>query len=200
MGQKRKNLLIISFDQFRGDWADGEGLQRLKLDNLENLANKSLKLEKCYTSSPQCVPARFSWITGKEPGKIGVTTNKDISLKKEAPSIIRRLQKKGWLTTIVGKTHWTSHNRHCDLRDTQNIIEGLGFNHVCEVAGPRALARVSCQLTDQWRSKGILEAYKKDMDARYRSKEKRKAWEVRETILPNALYPDLWIAQETVKL
>ena len=175
MGQKRKNLLIISFDQFRGDWTDGEGLQRLKLDNLETLANKSLKLEKCYTSSPQCVPARFSWITGKEPGKIGITINKDISLRKEAPSIIRKLQKKGWLTTIVGKTHWTSHNKRCDLRDTKNIIEGLGFNHVCEVAGPRALARVGCQLTDQWRSEGILEAYKKDMDARYRSKEQRKA-------------------------
>ena len=199
MGQKRKNLLIISFDQFRGDWADGKGLQKLKLENLERLANKSLKLERCYTSSPQCVPARFSWITGKEPGKIGVTTNKDISLSKEAPSIIRKLQKKGWLTTIVGKTHWTSHNKPCDLRDTKEIIEGLGFNHVCEVAGPRALARVSCQLTDQWRSKGILEAYKKDMDARYRSTEKRKAWEVRETILPNALYPDLWIEQESLK-
>ena len=199
MGQKRRNLLIISFDQFRGDWADGKGLQRLRLDNLETLANKSLKLERCYTSSPQCVPARFSWLTGKEPGKIGVTTNKDISLIKESPSIIRRLQKKGWHTTIIGKTHWTSHNKPCDLRDTKNIIEGLGFNNVCEVAGPRALSRVSCQLTDQWKKMGILEEYIRDMDARYRSKDEEKAWEVRETILPNFLYPDLWIGQESLR-
>ena len=46
---------------------------------------------------------------------------------------------------------------------------------------------------------GILEAYKKDMDARYRSKDEEKAWEVRETILPNALYPDLWIEQESLR-
>ena len=120
MGQKRRNLLIISFDQFR-EWADGKGLQKLKLDNLETLANKSLKLERCYTSSPQCVPARFSWLTGKEPEKIGVTTNKDISLIKESPSIIRRLQKKGWHTTIIVGKHTGHHTISLATCETQKI-------------------------------------------------------------------------------
>ena len=110
----RQNLMIISFDQWRGDWLRTEN-PVVKLKNLTELSKKGVMFERCYTSSPQCVPARLSWLTGLEPSQMGVTKNADVDLPDDAPSVIRKMQKKGWQTCIIGKTHWTKHNNKNDL-------------------------------------------------------------------------------------
>ncbi|KZR73251.1 sulfatase-like hydrolase/transferase [Prochlorococcus marinus] len=189
------NLLLITFDQWRGDWGD-PWEPVIRLPSLESLASRGWTSRRCYTSSPHCVPARFSWLTGMSPGELGVTMNMDININTGAPSIFRNLQKDGWFTSLIGKTHWTSHRLKHDLRNNEHIIKSLGFDEVLEVAGPRALRRVTCQLTDEWEQAGVLEKYRKDLKKRYSAGRSPKAWEVRETVLPLDLYPDIWIADK----
>lgn len=156
-------------------------------------------MNRCYTNSPQCVPARFSWITGLEPSQLGVTKNENITLPINAPSKMRELQEKGWYTTIVGKTHWTTHNVAGDLRESKEHIKSLGFNDVIEIAGPRALQIIECELTDDWEREGYLKKQRDDLKKRYRSINIQEAWKSRKTVLPNHLYPDIWITNQAKK-
>lgn len=183
-----QNWLLISFDQWRGDWLHQRWLQ---LPHLRRLAHEGWDVRRCYTASPQCVPARASWLTGLTPGELGVTANAVHTLPPDAPSFVRDLRDQhGYRTSLVGKTHWTPHEPGVDLRDNLPLMQALGFERVREIAGPRALAVLTCELTDRWQEAGVLEAYRADLADRYRD---GCAHTVRPSVLPEGLYPDLWL-------
>ena len=72
------NWLLITFDQWRGDWMHQDWLD---VPSIRQVASQGWDIRRCYTSSPQCIPARASWITGLRPGQLGVTTNKIFTLR-----------------------------------------------------------------------------------------------------------------------
>ena len=182
------NWLLISVDQWRGDWLHQPWLQ---LPHLQGMAREGWDVRRCYTSSPQCIPARASWLTGLTPGQLGVTANAHYTVPADAPSFVRDLRDQhGVHAVLVGKTHWTPHTKGVDLRDNLPLMRELGFEHVREIAGPRALAEVSCELTDRWKEAGVLEAYRADLLDRYHD---GCTHTVRPSVLPDALYPDLWL-------
>ena len=193
------NLLLVSFDQWRGDWADPNA-PVVSLPALEDLARNGWSARRCYTSSPHCVPARMSWLTGLEPSQLGVTRNADVSLPADAPSLVRDLRQRGWTTALVSKTHWTSHFQSSDLRANGPLLDKLGFDQACDVAGPRALRRMTCELTEAWRDAGILEAQRADLQRRYGHGRSSAAWSVRPSLLANPLYPDIWIAERGLEV
>ena len=188
MPAKPENWLLISFDQWRGDWLMQPWLH---LPALKRLAQDGWHLDRCYTASPECVPARASWLTGERPSALGVTTNQVHTMPADAPSFVRELRDQwGYATALVGKTHWTPHAAGLDLRDNLPLLRQLGFDRVREIAGPRALAVVECELTDRWREAGVLESYRRDLAERYRD---GCLHTVQPSVLPDALYPDLWL-------
>ena len=188
MNPQAQNWLLISFDQWRGDWLHQPWLH---LPHLQSIAREGWHLNRCYTSSPQCVPARASWLTGLRPSVLGVTTNKVYTVPADAPSFVRDLRDQaGYTTALVGKTHWTPHDYGIDLRDNIPLMRDLGFDRVREIAGPRAMAKVDCELTDRWRDAGVLDAYRKDLKDRY---DGACVHTVRSSVLPDELYPDLWL-------
>ncbi len=166
---------------------------------MQTLAKRSVVARRCYTSSPQCVPARLSWLTGLAPSQMGVTRNTVAEAPEDAPSMFRTLQQQGWHTALIGKTHWTNHRDPTDLRHTQARIQSLGFDRVLEIAGPKALRHVRCALTDTWEQEGWMEPYVDDMRQRYGSAEGSRAWAVRPSVLPDALYPDLWLTERALE-
>jgi len=192
------NLLLVTFDQWRGDWGDPHD-PVIALPTLQCLAAQGWTARRCYTNSPQCVPARLSWLTGLAPSQMGVTRNLPVDIPADAPSIVRELQQAGWHTALVGKTHWTSHDTPCDLNDNQRLLRHLGFDFSLEVAGPRALQRLECAITEDWRKSGVLDDQRADLKARYGGGRSPAAWRVRPTVLPNPLYPDLWIANRSLE-
>ena len=198
MKHKPANLLLVTFDQWRGDWTDPIA-PVVRLPCLERIAAHGLSARRCYTSSPQCVPARLSWLTGLAPSQLGVTRNCEAQISTNTPSIFRDLQQQGWYTELIGKTHWTSHLKPGDLRETKTLIQSAGFDRVLEVAGPRALQIMSCELTDEWKKESVFEQYLDDMKKRYRHGRTAAAWDVRPSVLPNHLYPDIWIANKGIE-
>jgi len=186
------NWLLVSFDQWRGDWFQQPWLQ---IPHLKRFASKAWQPNSCITASPQCVPARASWLTGLWPSQIGVTRNCDHKLPHDSPSFVRRLQENGWYTSLVGKTHWHPHSRGVDLRDSSLLLKDLGFDECIEVAGPKALCEVSCDLTDDWIAyqPSLLDLYRLDLRERHNNK-----LLVKPSILPIHLYPDIWIANKSI--
>ena len=183
-----QNWLLISFDQWRGDWLQQPWLH---LPHLQRLAREGWHPRRCYTASPQCMPARASWLTGLRPSVLGVTENGAYRVPPDAPSFVRRLRDRhGYRTVLVGKTHWTPHTAGIDLRDNLPLLQALGFDHAREIAGPKALAELHCELTDRWAEAGVLEAYRADLRQRYAD---GMMFSVRPSVLPDALYPDLWL-------
>lgn len=196
---KRKNLIIITFDQWRGDWGN-PSKPITSLPCMKMLAKNGWTAEHCYTSSPQCVPARLSWITGLTPSQIGVTENKPVNLPDKSPSIVRDLKQKGWVTGLVGKTHWSSHDEPTNLADNYSRIKALGFDLSIEIAGPRALQKIECAITEDWRKADVYDIQMEDLRNRYKNGRHRDSWMVKESILPNNLYPDIWIAEKGLSM
>lgn len=195
---KKANLLLITFDQWRGDWANIYQ-PIIELPSIKRIGKKGWTAQRCYTSSPQCVPARLSMLSGLMPSKFGVTKNKDLTIPDDMPSMFREMQKNGWETSLVGKTHWSNHNVEHDLRDNIKLLKSVGFNQVVEIAGPRALQRVSCELTDEWKEVGVYENQIKDLQKRYANGRNKSAWTIRHTVLPSNLYPDIWVTERAIK-
>ncbi|MHC4809911.1 MAG: sulfatase family protein [Planctomycetota bacterium] len=185
------NLVLITFDQWRGDWCDSHA-PVVELPNIARVAAEGWTA-RCYANSPQCVPARLGWITGLHASRLGVTTHRNVDLPASAPSIVRGLRDRGWWTELVGKSHLTAHVAGRDLRDQADRMHGLGFDRVLEIAGPRGLRFVSCEITDDWRAAGVLEAHRADLERRYAGGRLPEAWAVRPTVLPPELYPDIWL-------
>ena len=97
-----QNLLLITFDQLRADWCDPFE-KYLRLPNLRAIAQKGITYKRCYTTSPQCVPARLSWLTGKMPSTVGITRNVNCSIRENIPSVFRQIRNRGWHTELIGK-------------------------------------------------------------------------------------------------
>ena len=193
-----KNLILITLDQCRGDWLNPYN-PVCRFPTVEKIARKGTIATNCYTNSPQCVPARLSWLTGLEPSQIGVTKNEAVNINDKTPSIFKKLQREGWHIEIVGKTHWTNHRESCDLRDNISLFKKKGFANIIEVAGPRALGRVECDLTDLWKQEGFLKKQMEDIKRRYSNKESGSQLKVEQTILPIHLYTDVWITERAIE-
>lgn len=198
MKSKPCNLLFITFDQLRGDWCNIDE-PVIALPEIAKISKAGWSATKCYTSSPHCVPARFSWITGLAPSQLGVTSNRAIDIPYDSPSIIRDLKDEGYQTNVIGKTHWTRHDQPDDLRRKEEIIRAIGFEYIIEIAGPRALQRIKCSLTDEWEKANIKEEHIEDLKKRYMYGLNRRAWKVKKTVLPASLYPDCWITQKSIE-
>lgn len=199
VNEGKKNLVLITCDQWRGDWGDPEA-PIIDLPVLNSLAANGINARRCIAASPQCMPSRMSWITGLWPSQLGVTCNKVASLPYDAPSIVRNLQQSGWYTALVGKTHWTSHDKNCNLGDNLNLLKNLGFDYAIEIAGPKALRRIDCALTEAWKKEGYLESMRKRLEDRYCSPGDAKKWEVKPSMIAKHLYPDIWIAERSIEL
>ena len=184
--------LLVSFDQWRGDWLEMPGLH---LPTLNYLARRSFVAKRCLTASPQCVPARASWLTGLWPSALGLSRNDHFSLSPSSPSFVRNLQQEGWHTALIGKTHWHPHASGVDLRDQLGLLKELGFCEAKEIAGPRVLAELSCELTDVWEEyqPGLQARYRDDLQERYHG---GNVWRVRPSMLPTHLYPDCWVGEQ----
>ena len=182
------NWLLITFDQWRGDWLHQNWLN---VPSIRQVASQGWDVRRCYTSSPQCIPARASWITGLRPSQLGVTSNQVFTLPSDSPSFVRQLKNfHGYHTRLIGKTHWSPHERGVDLRDNEGLLCDLGFDKSREIAGPRALGVLECELTDVWRKEGVLELYRNDLLRRYSNS---IVHDVNPTPLPDHLYPDIWL-------
>ncbi|MFX1429605.1 MAG: sulfatase [Promethearchaeota archaeon] len=111
---EKLNVLFIITDAMRADHMGCAGNTIVKTPNLDKLAAEGVRFTNHFCNNPICMPNRATLITGVYPNVHGVRSN-GINLRKDLPTIIQTLRKRGWYTAAIGKVHhqyWLAPFKH----------------------------------------------------------------------------------------
>ncbi|QIK72031.1 sulfatase-like hydrolase/transferase [Propioniciclava coleopterorum] len=102
---KRPNIVWVMTDQHRADltWAAGEAGP--VMPTLRGLASRGSTFDRAYTSTPACVPARVSLLTGRFPSVHQVRQNSNETEARFAADLLDVLGAHGYETFFAGKPH-----------------------------------------------------------------------------------------------
>jgi arylsulfatase len=161
----KPNILLIMTDQQRWD-ALGFVSAWMKTPNLDRIAREGVQFTNCITTSPLCVPARRALVSGLYAHNTGVWENRVTPLN--TPTWMNCIRDAGYRTSLFGKMHLNPHRG--DLREVAHLLQAQGLDDVNETAGPRDSTRTLSHMTAEWASRGIWDAYKRDLADRYSGK------------------------------
>lgn len=110
--ESRPNIIFILADDL--GWGDLScyGRPDYRTPNIDRLALQGTKFTDAYSASAVCTPTRCGYITGRYPArfKIGleeplITTNTNVGLEPNQPTIASLLKQSGYDTALLGKWH-----------------------------------------------------------------------------------------------
>lgn len=161
----KPNIVFIFSDQHRGDTMRCSGHPVIRTPNLDRLASEGVNFTRCSTSSPLCMPARASMMTGQYVCEHGVWNN-DLEADPDGPSHVRNIREAGYHTALIGKTHLWEHggtNAGIHTNDKKDILKRWGFEDTHELTGPIATVPTDSPYTDYLKDKGLLETHRQYM-------------------------------------
>lgn len=153
----RPHIVILMTDQQRGDCLSCAGHPVLRTPHLDRIAAEGTRFASAYTSSPVCMPARSSFLSGLYCHNHGQWGNYG-HLPKDADTYLRHLKRAGYHTCHVGKSHLFSHQPGSDMRDYDPLMHAFGFDEVFETGGPWATVEAESIATNHWRRLGCYQA------------------------------------------
>ncbi len=123
---QRPNLIFIMPDQLRWDFLGCYGADFVNTPNIDRLANEGMRYTRAYSTSPVCVPARASLLTGLNAIRNGVTDNGQWLRPDLAecgiPTWPEQLNAEGYYTAAIGKMHFYP----------WDINHGFQYRSICE--------------------------------------------------------------------
>lgn len=119
------NVLVLHSDQHNAAFMSHLAHPFAFTPNLDRLASEGLRLTRAYASSPVCMPARASILTGLHALEHGVPQN-GYKLHEGYPSVVSLFGQAGLRTACFGKLH--TGNDECTL--TFGFDEALTFHCV----------------------------------------------------------------------
>ena len=152
---KKPNIVFIIADQLRHDFLGCYGADFLNTPNIDALAARGMRYERAYSSSPVCVPARASLLTGLNAVRNGVTGNGAWLRPDLAAAGIRTwpefLNEQGYYTAGIGKMHfypWDcrmgfQHRVACEDKRWTNIRDD--YYHFLRERGLKKLHGEECE-------------------------------------------------------
>ena len=99
------NILFIMMDQLAPQVLAPYGGTVCRTPNIERLAGEGVVFENAYCNYPICAPARFSFMSGRLPSRIGSYDNA-CELPSEVPTFAHYLRTTGYHTCLSGKMHF----------------------------------------------------------------------------------------------
>lgn len=112
---RRPNILLITTDQQRCDTLACFGNPHAVSPHLDQLAREGVLFEQAYTSSPVCMPARSSLLTGVHAPIHGAIEN-GIARRTHLTVYPDLLKGAGYSTILVGKAHFGPMPEGFDIR------------------------------------------------------------------------------------
>jgi len=100
-------IILITSDELRRDTLSFYGNQAISTPNIDSLARQSLVYDECFTTSPWCLPARCSILTGLYPHRSGAYSNfRKCPLDGNVRNLFKELRTGGYRTSLFGKCHF----------------------------------------------------------------------------------------------
>jgi arylsulfatase len=193
---ERPNIIFLFSDQHRYDAMGCMGNPVIQTPSLDRLAARGVNLTNTHCASPLCQPSRASILSGLYPHQHRVTYNVRDELDPNLPSMPRQLQKAGYKTAIIGKTHfWNIRGSHSvgfslwkwgfDVREMEDYVRRFGFDDVIEefdlYVHTYKRAHIYTHYSDYLADRGSLEKYKKQIQSVWRKTETH--WEGQTSVL-----------------
>ena len=157
----RPNILVVMPDELRADALGCAGHPVFRTPHVDRLAREGVRFAGAYCTSPLCMPARASMISGTSPHNHHVQENAG-RLPADDETYAHLLQRVGYYTAYIGKTHFGSDAPGRDFVGHEAFVRARGFDHVHQVPGPLALAKTDSHLTRRWQALGLLDRYRED--------------------------------------
>lgn len=193
MNKKPPHIMILMPDQQRADCMGCAGHPIIKTPNMDRLAAEGTRFAEATTVSPICMPARASFASGLYPHNHGMWTNKG-ELPAEDETFFQILQRAGYCTAHIGKSHYYEHARDLHMRDREPYMHVRGLEYVHETTGPHATCHTASYMTDDWERKGLWDLFKND----YAERAKANGAMVRPSPLPVEDFLDSYVGRHAV--
>ncbi|MBW2621631.1 MAG: sulfatase-like hydrolase/transferase [Deltaproteobacteria bacterium] len=182
MPKKKPNIIFLFSDQHRHDAMGCAGNGVIQTPNLDKMASGGVRFSRAYCQSPVCQPSRASLATGLYVPQHGVWSNFRADFNPEWPTMMRQLQKAGYTTAEVGKTHFysprpkdakqTPDGPEIDLRNYAEFVRSFGFDYVLEEFDRYMHAFPDIHMISPYseylRSKGLLAKYQEQVRSIWR--------------------------------
>ncbi|MGB3070772.1 MAG: sulfatase-like hydrolase/transferase [Ottowia sp.] len=101
---RQPNFLIFLTDQHRADHLGCYGNETVRTPNIDAIAGRGWRFERCYVSNPVCMPNRGAMMTGRMPSVTGARGN-GVPLPLESVTFADVLSEFGYRTALIGKSH-----------------------------------------------------------------------------------------------
>lgn len=101
------NVLLITADQYRGDFLGAYGHPVVRTPNLDALAVQGAYFPHAYSTVPVCVPARYAIMTGRTPISFGMRGNASMAMPADAVTLPNAFGAAGYATAAIGKMHFS---------------------------------------------------------------------------------------------
>src|SRR5687768_2650047 len=72
-GAERPNILLVISDDHSAAFVGCYGNPSIRTPNLDRFAGEGVRFDRAYVASPQCVPSRAAFMTGRSPVGIQMT-------------------------------------------------------------------------------------------------------------------------------
>ena len=100
-------IILITCDELRRDTLSFYGNRAITTPHIDALARQSGVYDECFTTSPWCLPARCSILTGLYPHRSGAYSNfRKCPLDGNIKNLFKELRAGGYQTTLFGKCHF----------------------------------------------------------------------------------------------
>lgn len=121
---KRPNVLVLFTDQQRFDALGCCGNPQVRTPNLDRLAASGVRFTQACTSTPVCVAARISMVTGQRLSRHRFPVNDRLpGPAPELPTLMTALHDAGYWNQAIGKTHFRG--RHYGFHRHESCEEVL---------------------------------------------------------------------------
>lgn len=124
------NILWIVSDDHSWNQLGCGGHPDAKTPRLDALAAEGMRFNRCYASTPQCLPSRATLFAGRSPVAMGMTRF-TTPLHREIGIFPEILKKDGYFTAIAGRAH------HIDGWSYTKTIPALYLKHQLPNASAR---------------------------------------------------------------
>jgi choline-sulfatase len=172
---KRPNIVFIFADQHRHDALGCAGNAFIETPNIDRLSSSGVRFTNTWCQSPICQPSRAALITGRYPHELGVMRNFGPDMDSRWPTFMKQLQKNGYNTANIGKTHYYAEglaepDGETDMRQYSARVAEFGFDHVVEEFDRyvHAMQGVHTPYTDYLKSEGVYETYRDQIKSIWR--------------------------------